>query len=592
MPDPSPEARLKHLRDIASDAGTDGLIIPRSDEYLNEYVPACAERLAWVTGFTGSAGLAIILPDRACVFSDGRYITQMSEEVDPALWEQRHIITAPPSEWLKEAAPQNARVGYDPRVISRDALRQIGTSGVTLVPLDFNPADRAWTGRPAPSVAPALIHPEHYAGESAASKRDRLAASLRDSGYDAAILSDPTSVAWLLNIRGTDIPCTPVCLCTAILFANAKLSLFIAPEKITPDVKKWLGNDVTILSQDRQEKALKALHGKTVLTDPAGTPLWYAQKLQAAGAHVADGQDPCVMPRATKNRTEQTGARIAHLRDAAAVCRFLYWLESNAATTTEMQAAEQLGRFRQENEEYREESFTAISAAGPHGAIMHYHVSQETDRLIGSDTLYLIDSGGQYPEGTTDITRTVWTGPSDPPRHMQEAWTRVLIGNLVLGATRFPEGTTGGNLDCLARHALWQAGQDFDHGTGHGVGSFLSVHEGPARIAKTSSVPLVAGMILSNEPGFYEPGAFGIRLETLVLVSPSDAGTAQRHFLEFETLTLVPFDLRLVLPELMSTHELDLLDAYHARILREVGPLLPAAERTWLAHGCRPINRK
>lgn len=587
------KTRLTRLREIIAESHADGLIIPRSDEYLGEYVPACAERLAWATGFTGSAGLAIILNDRACVFSDGRYITQMASQLDSSLWEQRHIIQQPPREWLQEAAPANAVIAYDPKVISQNALAALETPGLRFMPLDFNPVDRAWSDRPATPAGEAAPHPLKYAGEDSSAKRSRIAAAMRSTGQDAVILSDPTTIAWLLNIRGHDIDCTPVALCTAILKSDSTAELFIAPGKVNEALRHWLGSDVTIHAPQDMEKALHALTGKTVVLDPDGSPVWYEQKLKEADAVIVHAPDPCILPRALKNTTEQEGARAAHKRDAVAVCRFLHWLSTNAGTTTELDAAQQLDQFRKDDPSYREESFPAISAAGAHGAIMHYRVTQETNQPIGADTLFLIDSGGQYPDGTTDITRTVWTGPSAPPQHIREAWTRVLAGNLTLGATRFPRGINGSNLDVLARHALWQVGMDFDHGTGHGVGSYLSVHEGPVRIVRTpQKLALEPGMILSNEPGYYEPGEYGIRLETLELVKPSEAGSANRPFLEFETLTLVPFDRTMVEPDLLDDSTLGLLNAYHARVMREIGTLLPPEARAWLMHSCFPINRK
>ena len=350
---------------------------------------------------------------------------------------------------------------------------------------------------------------------------------------------------------------------------------------------------MTVHAPEALEPRLKALGGKTVRIDPAATPVWFAQVLEAAGATLVEAVDPCVLPRACKNHVEQEGARAAHLRDAVAVCRFLHWLDENAAASTELDLVERLRAFRAEAPEYREDSFDTISGAGPNGAIIHYRVTPETNRSVGSDTVYLVDSGAQYPDGTTDITRTIWTGPGEPPTEVTEAFTRVLKGNLLLGQTVFPSGTSGSALDALARYALWQGGLDFDHGTGHGVGSYLSVHEGPQRISKVPNrISLEAGMILSNEPGYYRPGAFGIRLETLLLVTATDAGKDGRNFFAFETLTLAPFDRRLVDVRLLGPEAAEYLDSYHAQVLKKVGPLLPEGARKWLAHACSPINRK
>ncbi|WP_408736125.1 M24 family metallopeptidase [Acetobacter aceti] len=585
--------RLEALRAVLTETSLDGLIIPRSDEYLGEYVPACAERLAWISGFTGSAGLAVALAGKAAVFSDGRYITQMDDQVDGALWERHHITEAPPRLWLEKNAPEKARIGYDPRIISRSALNALHTDAVIFVPTPFNPVDAVWTDRPGPPSAPARVHPLEFTGQSSEEKRHALGAQLLEKGWQAAIITDCTSVAWLLNIRGTDVPHTPVVLSFAILHSNAQVDLFVDDAKITPEVRNWLGDDVTILPPDQLEAALRALKGQKVAVDPSATPVWFSQTLDAAGATVVEAADPCALPRARKNAIEQQGARAAHLRDAVAICRFLHWLDTHAAGSTELELVERLQAFRAEAPEYRDDSFDTISGAGPNGAIIHYRVTPETSRLLGANTVYLVDSGAQYPDGTTDITRTIWTGPDEPSVEIREAFSRVLKGNLLLGRTRFPGGTTGSALDVVARYALWQGGLDFDHGTGHGVGSYLSVHEGPQRISKLpGTVPLEAGMILSNEPGYYQPGSFGIRLETLEMVRASDVGQDGRNFLEFETLTLAPFDRHLVDPAVMGPEALDLLDFYHATVLAEVGPLLSGETATWLAHACSPIKRK
>ncbi|MCH4091526.1 aminopeptidase P family protein [Acetobacter sp.] len=585
--------RLQSLRALLKEHSLDGLIIPRSDEYLGEYVPACAERMAWISGFTGSAGLAIVLSDRAAVFSDGRYITQMDDQVDGVLWERHHITEAPPRGWLEKNAPAKARIGYDPRIVSRSALLALQTDAVTFIPTAFNLVDVIWTDRPAPPSAQARIHPLEFSGQTSADKRHSLGTQLAKNGWAAAIIADCTSVAWLLNIRGTDVPHTPVVLSFAVLHSNGQVDLFVDGAKITPELRDWLGDDVTLLSPDRLEDSLRALKGQTIAVDPAATPVWFSQTLEDAGATIVDAVDPCALPRARKNTVEQQGARAAHLRDAVAVCRFLHWLDTHAAGSTELELVERLQTFRAEAPEYRDDSFDTISGAGPNGAIIHYRVTPETSRLLGANTVYLVDSGAQYPDGTTDITRTVWTGPDEPPSALREAFSRVLKGNLSLGRARFPAGTTGSALDGVARYALWQGGLDFDHGTGHGVGSYLSVHEGPQRISKLpSTVPLEAGMILSNEPGYYRPGSFGIRLETLEMVRTSEVGQDGRNFLEFETLTLAPFDRHLVDPAVMGPEALDLLDSYHARVLAEVGPLLSGEAATWLAHACSPIKRK
>ncbi|MFT9014192.1 MAG: aminopeptidase P family protein [Acetobacter sp.] len=599
MPSPS-STRLEALRALLTDEGLDGLIIPHSDEFLGEYTPACAERLAWLTGFTGSAGSAVVLQNHAAVFSDGRYTTQLEQQVDGACWQRLHSQQTPPATWLADTAGPGARIGYDPRVMSQAELRPFTTlDGVTLVATPTNPIDTLWTDRPALPNGPAFIHPLNHAGESSASKRARIAQALRACGQDAAVLSDSASIAWLLNIRGSDIPCTPVVLAFALIHADASADLFIAPGKIPPPVRDWLGADIRQHDPADMEQILAGLSGRTVGVDPASNAVWFAQCLNSHGATVRETPDPCLLPKACKNEVEQAGMRSAHLRDGVALCRFLHWLDTDGRNTTELQAAATLDAFRAEDPGYVEESFPAISGAGPNGAIIHYRVTPQSDRRLEENEVYLIDSGGQYPEGTTDVTRTVWTGPGPAPAGLKEVFTRVLKGNIRLGQARFPAGTAGFALDALARYALWQAGLDYDHGTGHGVGSFLSVHEGPARIAKSPvAVALQDGMVLSNEPGFYKPGAYGIRLETLLLVRPARPPAAPpgqvpdstRQFLEFETLTLAPFDRRLIDTAALGPEDTALLDTYHARILQLIGPHLPQDARKWLEGACLPLN--
>nr|WP_298795449.1 aminopeptidase P family protein [uncultured Acetobacter sp.] len=591
MPSAS-STRLAALRALLKQNGLDGLIIPHSDEFLGEYTPACAERLEWLTGFSGSAGMALVLAESAAVFSDGRYITQMDQQVDGSCWERQHIYQTPPTTWLAQKAPDTARIGYDPRIMSSAELRPFTTlASISLVPTDGNLTDRLWTDRPAFPAAPASLHPLIYAGESSQDKRTRLGHALAKAGQAAAVLSDSASIAWLLNIRGTDIPCTPVVLAFAVLHADASVDLFIQASKLPAEVRAGLGADVRVHEPEGMEDVLASLSGKTVGVDPASNAVWFAQTLARHGATVQESPDPCVLPKACKNATEQAGTRKAHLKDGVALCRFLHWLDTeDARGTTELQAANRLDAFRAEGAEYQGESFHAISGAGPNGAVIHYRVTPESDRTLNANEVYLIDSGGQYPEGTTDVTRTVWTGPDAPPARLQETFTRVLKGNLRLGRTRFPAGTTGHALDALARYDLWQAGLDYDHGTGHGVGSFLSVHEGPARISKNpSAITLQDGMILSNEPGYYEPGAYGIRLETLMLVQNKAGENRPGH--TFETLTLAPFDRRLIDAALLGEEDCQVLDAYHAQIVAQIGPHLPSEAQNWLKIACAPLNR-
>jgi Xaa-Pro aminopeptidase len=587
------DSPIAALRQELARRSLDGFIVPRSDEHLGEYVPASAERLAWLTGFTGSAGLAVVLPTTAAAFTDGRYVLQLAQQTDPALWQRLHITEQPPPAWLSAQAPKTARIGYDPMLISAEGLARYTQAGLTMVPVEDNPIDAVWSDRPAPPAVPALPHPLAYAGRTADEKRADVATMLKTAGQDAAVLTDPASIAWLLNIRGGDVPFTPFVLSFAIIDADGATTLFVDPAKLPAETRTWLGNAVAVSGRQALGPALDRLAGKTVRVDAAGSPVWFAQRLTAAGAKVAPDADPCLLLKASKNAVERQGARNAHARDAVAVCRFLHWLSVVAPTgrETEMSAAGALLSFRERVEGFRGESFPAISGAGEHGAIIHYRVTEDSDRAIRPDELYLIDSGAQYPDGTTDITRTVWTGPTDPPQGVRERVTRVMQGHIAIATLVFPQGVGGVHLDAFARRALWAAGLDYDHGTGHGVGSYLSVHEGPVSISRLAKpVPIAAGMILSNEPGFYSPDQYGIRLENLVLAQVAEIAGATKPFLRFETLTLAPFDTRLLDTGLMTAPEIDWLNTYHARVLTEVGPHLPDLERSWLAAACAPID--
>ncbi len=591
-PPASPADRLASLRRILAAEGLAGFIVPRADEHLGEYVPAAAERLAWLTGFTGSAGLAVVLADRAAVFTDGRYILQLAAETDPALWERGHSTEQPPPDWLRRHAPAGGTIGYDPLLISEEGLARYAAAGLSLRAVAANPIDAVWTDRPAPPAAPARPHPLAWAGRASADKRADIAAALRAAGQAAAVITDPASLAWLLNIRGADVPFTPFALGFALAHADGRVSLFMDAAKLDGATRAWLGNEVSVADRAALAPALAALKGRKVRVDPAGAPVWFAQTLRAAGAEVAAEADPCLLPKACKNAVEQAGARAAHARDAVALCRFLHWLAVEAPTgrQTEAAAAARLLAFRAALPDFRGESFPAISGAGEHGAIIHYRVTPETDRPIRPDEAYLIDSGAQFPDGTTDVTRTVWTGPGRAPARLRQHVTRVLQGHIAIATLVFPEGVGGAHLDAFARRALWQAGLDYDHGTGHGVGSYLSVHEGPVSLSRLARpVPIAAGMVLSDEPGLYLPGEYGIRLENLLLVQPAAVGDGARKFLRFETLTLAPFDRRLIDPALLAPAERAWLDAYHARVLAEVGPNLDPAARAWLAEACAPL---
>ena len=491
--------RLTALRQELARQGLDGFIVPRADEHLGEYVPASAERLAWLTGFTGSAGLAAVLTDKAAAFTDGRYVLQLAAQTDPDLWERRHIVEEPPPGWLAANAPPAANIGYDPLLISEEALGRYTDAGLSMQPVTQNPVDTVWTDRPAPPRAPAVPHTLEYAGRSAAEKREEIAGLLREAKQDAAVISDPASIAWLLNIRGGDVPFTPFALGFALAHADGGTELFMDPAKLPDATRDWLGNTVSVAGREALGPALSRLSGKRVRVDQAGSPAWFAQRLRAAGATVVPGPDPCLLPKACKNATEQRGARSAHARDAVAVCRFLHFLSEAGprGSETEMSAAAKLLALRGEVAGFRGESFPAISGAGEHGAIIHYRVTEASDRPIRPNEVYLIDSGAQYADGTTDITRTIWTGPGRAPAEVRERATRVMQGHIAIATLVFPQGVGGAHLDAFARRALWQAGLDYDHGTGHGVGSYLSVHEGPVSLSRLARpVPIASGMIL------------------------------------------------------------------------------------------------
>ena len=587
----SPAERLPAVRAAMAAEALDGFLVPRSDEHLGEYVPPGAERLAWLTGFTGSAGLAIVLRDQAAVFTDGRYTLQLAAQTDAALFERLHLIDEPPPAWVRAQAGAKARIGYDPRLMSADTVARYREAGLDMVAVGRNPVDTAWTGRPAPPAAPVVPHPLEFAGTASAEKRASLAEALRRAGEGAAVITDPASVNWLLNIRGGDLSFTPFALGFAILQADGAVQLFMDPAKLGPDVRAWLGNGVSVAPPAALARALAGLTGQRVRVDRAGSSIWFAQQLEAAGAIVMDGPDVCALPKACKNPVEQEGTRRAHRRDAVAVCRFLHWLDTGRGpAVTEVEAAERLLAFRAAAPEFREESFPAISGAGPNGAVIHYRAQAGTDRVLGPDETYLVDSGAQYADGTTDVTRTIWTGPGTPPPDLRERFTQVLQGHVAIATSVFPAGVSGPHLDALARRALWAAGLDYDHGTGHGVGSYLSVHEGPVSLSRTARmVPLAAGMILSDEPGFYEPGAYGIRLENLLLVQERAFAAARKPFLGFEVLTWAPFDRRLIDPAMLTAAERHWIDGYHAEVLAVAGETLGAEPRAWLDSACRPL---
>ncbi|WP_371036726.1 aminopeptidase P family protein [Rhodosalinus sp. FB01] len=588
-PDQGPP-RLARLREEMAREGLDGFWVPRADAHQGEYVAPRDERLSWLTGFTGSAGFAVVLASVAGVFVDGRYRVQVkaqvAEDFTPVDWPE-----VKPSDWLRETLPNGGVVGIDPWLHTVEQVEKLETalrgSGVSLRET-ANLVDRIWQDQPAPPLGRARAHPLDLAGEGAAEKRARLGRELRDAGHRAAVITLPDSICWLLNIRGSDVPRAPLAHGFAVLHEDGRVDLFMAEEKLE-GLGDHLGPEVAAHRPERFAAALGELSGP-VRIDPASAPLAVLRALEEAGVEVARGPDPCVRPKACKNAAEIRGAGEAHLRDGAAVCEFLAWLaDQPAGSLTEIEAVTKLEESRRATGKLEDISFDTISCAGPHGAIMHYRVTEETNRPLKAGELYLVDSGGQYLDGTTDITRTVAIGT--PTEEMRACYTRVLQGLITLSRLRWPAGLAGRDLDALARMPLWLAGQDYAHGTGHGVGAYLSVHEGPQKIARAGEAELLPGMILSNEPGFYREGAFGIRLENLIVVedAPELPGGSVAKMLRFHTLTYVPFERRLVEAEMLHGPERAWLNAYHALVRSKIGPRLGSAAKTWLDAATAPI---
>lgn len=599
------EARLDALRKELARQELDGFVVPISDEHMSEYVGAYAQRLAWLTGFGGSAGTAVVLTDAArdpaaAMFVDGRYTLQVRDQVDGALWTYESVPETSVAKWLGEHAPEGARIGYDPWLHGKRwvkaAQEALEKRGGELVAVGANPVDAVWSDRPEPSPARALVHDESHAGRSSADKRGDLAQWLETEKLDAAVICALDSLAWLFNVRGSDIERTPVVLANAIVHASGEAELFIEQGKVTPELRAHLGNAVTLRAADQFAGALEALSGKRVAADPDSCVAAVFKLLDDAGAQVVEKADPCALPKAIKNPAEQAGHRAAQARDGAALSRFLHWLsvEAPGGSVSEMEAADRLQQFREATGSLRDLSFDTISGSGPNGAIVHYRVSDETNRTLEPGSVFLLDSGGQYPDGTTDVTRTVWIAGADgPPQEVRDRFTRVLKGHIALATAVFPKGTKGSQLDVLARQHLWQGGVDYAHGTGHGVGSFLSVHEGPQRIAKASGgteQELLAGMILSNEPGYYKTGGYGIRIENLLLVEPRIIEGAEGEWLGFETLTLAPIERRLVDWSLMTPAEIDWWNGYHARVRDVIGPQLHGEARDWFEAQCARVT--
>ncbi len=589
------QASLPLLRAALKAQGLDGIYIPHDDEYQNEYLPACYERLAWATGFTGSAGAAFVFLDSAIVFVDGRYTLQVKQQLASGLFTVGDLVDPGPFGWLAKQGMSARKIGYDPKLMSPDALDRLvdaaAKAGAILVVTDTNPIDTAWQDRPGEPMFAVVPHETKYAGETSSSKRQRLGRILSDQKLDVAVITSPASIAWLFNIRGGDVSRTPLPLGRAFIYADGQAELFIHPGKVGAELGVHLGNEVTLHPETAVEERLASLKGKRVSVDPAVASAWFFNTLNKAGASVVRAGDPVSLPRARKNAIEIEGSRQAHRRDGAALSRFLRWFEEHGQTgeVTEIDCAIKVEEFREKTGELKDLSFNSISSAGPNAAINHYRPDTNTNRKLERGSLFLLDSGGQYLDGTTDVTRTMAIG--EPSEEMKDRNTRVLKGHIALSRVRFPKGTTGSALDALARMSLWEAGEDYDHGTGHGVGSYLGVHEGPHRVAKApNTVPLEPGMVLSNEPGYYKANAWGIRIENLQVVTeatPIPGG--ERPMLGFETLTLAPLDRRLILPNLLTEQEWTWINQYHARVLAEVGPLLSGDDRAWLAQACRPL---
>jgi Xaa-Pro aminopeptidase len=592
--------RLKALREQLKADKLDGFVVPLTDEHMSEYVGSYAQRLAWLTGFEGSAGSAVVLPEEAAIFVDGRYTLQVRQQVSPTEWSYQSVPETSTTQWLEEHAPEGARIGYDPWLHTRDwvkkARESLAARGAELMPVDKNPIDEIWKDRPEASKAHLVVQSDEYAGKNAAEKRTEIGDWLARHHADAAVLSALDSIAWAFNIRGADVTHTPVALAYALVKADGTADLFVAGEKIGPDVRKHLGNGVRLHERSEFESALADLKGKAVVVDPERAVAAIFDALERAGAKILPLRDPTILPKAIKNPTEIAGQKAAQERDGAAIARFLHWIDQEApkGDVDELKASDRLESLRRENPELRDLSFDSISGAGPNGAIVHYRSSEKTNRKLEPGTLYLIDSGGQYVDGTTDITRTVPIG--EPTAEMIDRFTRVLQGHIAIATALFPKGTRGSQLDSFARRPLWEAGLDYAHGTGHGVGSFLAVHEGPQRISPVGSSqsggdePLQAGMILSNEPGYYKTGEYGIRIENLVLVVSREIEGAEKDMLGFETLTFAPIDRRLISSEMLTPEELVWLNCYHAHVLAKIGPTLSGADLEWLQHACAPIE--
>jgi Xaa-Pro aminopeptidase len=588
-------ARVAALRAELARRGLDGFVVPRADRQQNEYLPASEQRLSWLTGFAGSAGLAIVLTERAVLFVDGRYTTQAASQVDSAIFSVEHLVDNPPEQWLGQNLKSSARLGYDPWLHTSESAEKLktacATAGAELVAVDANPIDALWKERPAPPAGRVSLRPIALAGESAADKLKRIEAELAKLRADALVVSNPQNVAWAFNIRGADVAHTPLALAFAIVAREGRPALYIEGGKLTDEVRHALEEFADLRQPNVLATDLSTLKGKTVRLDQASAADALTRLLSEHGGKPVRGPDPIALMKAVKNHAEIAGMRAAHKRDGAALTRFLAWFAHAALSgkLTEIDAVKALESFRRDTGLLKDVSFPTIAGSGPNGAIVHYRVTTGSNRHIGMNELFLVDSGAQYEDGTTDVTRTLIVGA--PTDEMRDRFTRVLKGHIAIATAVFPENTSGAQLDSLARISLWQAGLDFDHGTGHGVGSYLSVHEGPARISKLGTVALRRGMILSNEPGYYKTAAFGIRTENLLLViaAPEPEG-AEKPLNAFETLTLTPIERALIDPRMLSAKERHWLDSYHMRVRETIGPLVDGETRGWLEGVTRPLQ--
>lgn len=590
------KSRVQLLRAELKRRKLDGFLVPHSDEYQSEYLPASAERLSWLTGFTGSAGAAIVMAKKAAIFVDGRYTLQVKTQTQPKIFKPESLTDNPPAKWLKANSKPGERIGYDPRLHTISGIKAlkkaVEKTGAKLTPLKTNPVDSIWREQPAPPQNPVVRYPLKHAGQNSEAKLKAVRVEMKKSGADALVLTRPECICWMLNIRGSDIAHNPVVLANAIVPASGKPLLFVDPKKLNTPIRDYLKPLARVKSPTAFATELGKLgaSGRQIQLDPNSASVWVADTIKAENkkARISHSSDPVIALKAIKNKTEIRGAQKAHEIDGAAMCEFLAWLDAEPVKNLdEISAAKKLENFRLNNRKIKEISFDTISGFGPNGAIVHYRVNEKTNRAFANNTLYLVDSGGQYMDGTTDITRTVAIG--NPSKEMRDNFSRVLKGHIAIAQARFPKGTTGVQIDILARKALWDAGLDYEHGTGHGVGAYLAVHEGPQSISKRGQAELKAGMIISNEPGYYKAGEYGIRIENLVLVTETNIKGGEQAMLAFETLTLAPIDLRCVDRNALDESESNWLNAYHARVRKTLSPHLSKSAKTWLDKATRTI---